>query len=345
MIHDDSIDKEKKLFVSVVIVTFNRSSRIDPCLESLDCQTYPKDNFEVIVVDDGSTDDTAHSARNHEGVRVIRHEVNRGNPSARNTGLKAARGEIIAYIDDDTVADPQWLEYLVQPFETPEVTASGGQTLAYKKDYITERYLSAVGYGNPAPLAFGKSKNPLWRFWIYLINMFATSIPTKFTEVQAVYGCNCAYRTSVLRTIGGFDEDLLANQDTEISTRLRQSGAHIIFAPNAIIHHRHREKLAKLIRQTYRRAEYTRHYYAKENKILPLFPLPLFYIVIAVFLIIFQPIIGAIFIVFGPLVLYIWWPVRAFLDHNLEYFVYGYIQLTLELASILGLVRGKFRSM
>jgi FkbM family methyltransferase len=337
--------KRKLPFVSVVVVTFNRSNRITPCMKSLTRQSYPKDRCEVIVVDDGSTDNTAQIVR-AQGVRVIRHEANQGISAARNTGLAAAKGEIVAYIDDDAVADPHWLEYLVQPFDSSEVTASGGKVFAYKTEYIAERYLSAVGSGNPAPFEFGKSKNPLWRFSIYLKDMFLPiSIATKKTEVQAVFGCNCAYRTSALRAVGGFDETLLADEDTEISTRLRNGGAHIIFTPDAIVHHRHRDDVVKLIRQTYRRSEYTVYYYAKEKKILPIFPLPLLYILTAAYLFIIQPIIGALFIVLGPLVLYSWWPIRAFRYHSLEYLTYGYIQLALELATILGLVRGKFRSM
>ena len=335
--------EQKFPFASVVVVTFNRGDKINPCLEGLKRQAYPKDRYEVIVIDDGSTDDTAELV-GAQGIRVISHEVNRGIPSARNTGLAAARGEVVAYIDDDAIADQDWLKYLVQPFSDPEVTASGGRTFAYKTDHIAERYLSAVEYGNPAPLGFGKSKNPLWRFLVYLKDMFVpVSIATKPTEVQAVFGLNCAYRTSVLRAIGGFDEVLLAAEDAEISTRLRKNGARIIFIPDAIIRHRHRESLDYLIRQTYRRTEHLLYYYAKEKKTLPIFPLPLLYVVIAIVFFGANPVVGLSFVVLGPLVLYSWWPIKAFRNHNFEYLIYGYIQLSLELATVLGLVRGKLR--
>jgi GT2 family glycosyltransferase len=333
-------------FVSIVICTFNRGKLIDACLESLDSQTYPRDRFEVIIVDDGSTDDTSQIAGAHPGVQLIRKDINSGPAAARNTGIAVAKGEIIASIDDDAVADPRWLERLVEPFDAPEVTVAGGRTFAYKTDSLAERYLSAIGSGNPAPLAFGTSNHPLWRFWAYLKSMFSPiSIVAGPTEVQAVYTLNAAYRISALKAVGGFDETLFYDEDSDMATRLRQRGAHIIFIPDAIVHHRHRESLRKLIRQTYRNAENTVRYYAKEKKILPIFPLPLLYIVLAIGAIIIQPMIGGWFIVLGPLVLYGWWPVRAFRTHRLEYFVYGYIQLTLELVSVLGLVRGKFRSM
>ena len=328
-------------FVSVIVITFNRATILKACLESLNDQTYPKDRYEVIVVDDCSKDNTVEVARLY-GAKVISHEVNRGIPSARNTGLAAAKGEITAYIDDDAIADPAWLENLIQPFSDPEVTASGGQTFAFKTEFIAERYLAAGGYGNPAPLAFGKSKNPISRFMVYLKSMFTpVTISAKPIEVQAVFGLNCAFRTSVLRAVGGYDETLLADEDSEISTRLRQSGAHIMFVPDAIIHHRHRERLGYLIRQTYRRSQYTVGYYAKEKKTLPIFPFPLLYITLLLSLTFFSLLTAIIFAVLGPLMLYCWWPIRAIRELHIEYSLYSYIQLALELAAILGMVKGK----
>jgi GT2 family glycosyltransferase len=333
----------KHPFVSVVVVTYNRGDIINSCLKSLKVQDYPKDRYEIIVVDDGSSDNTVKLAH-AQGVKVIQHYANKGIPFARNTGLAAASGELIAYIDDDAVADTKWLEYLVQPFSSPDVVASGGRTYAYKTNRFSERYLEAVGYGNPAPLDFGKSKNPFWRFLVYIKGMFSlvtnATIPT---EVQAVFGLNCAFRTSALREIGGFDETLKADEDSEISTRLRQTGARIIFVPKALIRHRHRESLIQLLSQTYRRAEYTVHYYAKEKKILPMFPFPLFYIVVAAVTSVLWPVIGVIFIILAPVILYGWWVIRGVRENHHEYFIYGYVQLLLELAAVLGMVRGVTR--
>ena len=332
-------------FVSIVVCTFNRGDRLHPCLESLEHQTYPHDRYEVIVVDDASTDDTAQIVRSR-GMRVIRLESNGGAAAARNIGAAAAKGDIIAFIDDDAVADPQWLECLVQPFGASGVSAVGGLILAYKTNYLAERYLSAIGCGNPAPLAFGKSKNPFLRFWAYLGSMFTPIFMEKEPmEVQAVFTANAAYRASLLRSIGGFDEALRYDEDADVSTRLRDRGAHLFFVPAAIVHHRHRESLIKLIRQTYLNAENTLRYYVKEKKVLPIFPLPLFYLALVVCLLIFQPVYGVLFIIFGPLVLYGWWVVRAFREYRFEYLVYGYIQFILESASILGLIRAKIRQL
>jgi GT2 family glycosyltransferase len=333
------------MFVCVVVCTFNRSDRLHPCLDSLEHQTYPRDLFEIIVVDDASTDDTVRIARSRN-VKVIERSANGGAAAARNSGIAAAKGSIISFIDDDAVADPQWLERLIEPLKSSEISAVGGLILAYKTDYLAERYLSAIGSGNPAPLSFGKSKNPLWRFWAYLGSMFKPLfMEKKLMEVQAIFTANAAFQAAALRTVGGFDEKLRYDEDADMSTRLRDRGARFLFVPDAIVYHRHRESLSKLIRQTYRNAENTLRYYAKENKALPVFPLPIFYLVLVVCIIILNPLIGTLFIIFGPLGLYPWWIVRALRERTPEYLIYGYIQLILELTSIFGLIRGKIRQL
>src|SRR5439155_759638 len=98
--------------ISVVVCTYNGGRTSRDCLEGLCCLAYP--DYEVILVDDGSTDDASAVAREFD-VRLIR-TANRGLATARNTGLKAATGEIVAYIDDDAHPDPHWLTYLAATF-------------------------------------------------------------------------------------------------------------------------------------------------------------------------------------------------------------------------------------
>ena len=99
--------------VSVVVCSFNGARTIRDCLDGLCRLDYP--NYEIIVVNDGSTDGTADIARGYP-CRLISTE-NCGLSSARNTGIKEAKGEIIAYLDDDAWPDPHWLTYLVPLFE------------------------------------------------------------------------------------------------------------------------------------------------------------------------------------------------------------------------------------
>ncbi|HXR44765.1 MAG TPA: glycosyltransferase, partial [Pseudolysinimonas sp.] len=109
--------------VSVVVCAYNAADTIDGCLASLGALTYP--DFEVIVVNDGSRDDTGARARRYPGVRVI-DIPNGGLSAARNLGLAEAIGAIVAYTDADVRVDPDWLTYLVQPMLTSAFVGSGG---------------------------------------------------------------------------------------------------------------------------------------------------------------------------------------------------------------------------
>lgn len=331
-------------FVSIVVCTYNRSAFLGPCLESLARQSYPTDRYEVIVVDDASTDATPELLARFPQIRLVRHPHNRGIPTARNSGMNAAHGDIVAYIDDDTVADPEWLAQLIAPYADTSVTAVGGITYAYKGEYIAERYLAANGYGNPAPLAFGASKNPLWRLFVYLKSMFfPIGVATEQTDVQAIYTLNASYRADALRAIGGFDETLLSEEDTDVSIRLRRANARIVFTPDAIIRHRHRESVVALVRQAYHRAENTLRYYEKEGKSLPIFPMPTLYLLGILALLVLRPIVVPAWILVAPVFLYGWWALRAVRERQPEYLAYGYIQLALELASLAGLARATIR--
>ena len=99
---------------------------IDETLTALSRLNYP--DYEVIVVDDGSTDMTAAIARKH-GIRLIQTE-NKGLSNARNLGMEAATGEIVAYIDDDAYPDPDWLKFLAASFMTTDHAGIGGPNLA-----------------------------------------------------------------------------------------------------------------------------------------------------------------------------------------------------------------------
>src|SRR3989475_1743465 len=111
--------------ISVVVCSYNGARTIRDCLNGLEQLAYP--DYEVVVVDDGSTDSTAAIACQYD-YRLIRTE-NRGLSNARNTGLKAATGEIVAYLDDDAYPDPHCLTYLAATFLSTSHVGRGGPTI------------------------------------------------------------------------------------------------------------------------------------------------------------------------------------------------------------------------
>src|SRR5256884_7114034 len=160
--------------ISVVVCSYNGARTIRDCLDGLEQLAYP--DYEVIVVDDGSTDSTAAIACQYD-YRLIRTE-NRGLSNARNTGLKAATGEIVAYIDDDAYPDPHWLTYLAAWFLNTSHAAVGGPNLAPPGD---------------GPIAECIARAPGGPVHVLLSDCEAEPIP----------GRNMAFRKDCLEAVGG----------------------------------------------------------------------------------------------------------------------------------------------
>jgi GT2 family glycosyltransferase len=199
--------------VSVVVCTYNGRRTIRDCMIGLANLQYP--NFEVIVVDDGSTDDTAEIVREYD-VRLVQTE-NRGLSAARNLGIELATGDIIAYTDDDAYPDPHWLYYLAHTFRTTGYMAVGGPNLP------------PPGDGSVAEAVANSPGGPMH---VLLSDHEAEHIP----------GCNMAFRANVLRAIGGFDPQFrTAGDDVDVCWRIQQAGWKVGFHPAALVWH-HRRK-------------------------------------------------------------------------------------------------------
>lgn len=134
--------------VSVVVPTYNRRDALARCLDSLARQTHP--NYEIIVVDDGSTDDTPRLlerfAATHSDLsfRRLRNEPNLGANPSRNRGIREATGSFIALVDNDCVAEPDWLEKLMRGFTSPRVAAVVGRVHSPKPRNIYELTLKGT---------------------------------------------------------------------------------------------------------------------------------------------------------------------------------------------------------
>ena len=207
--------------VSVVVCTYNGERTLSDCLEGLAALDYP--SYEVIVVDDGSTDASALIAAEH-GVRVISTE-NRGLSRARNTGMRAATGEIVAYIDDDARPDPHWLTYLVAAFRRGSDVGVGGPNIAPPGD---------------GPIADCVAAAPGGPIHVLLSDRRAEHIP----------GCNSAFRKEALEAVGGFDPRFrVAGDDVDLCWRLQEYGWSIGFSPAAMVWHHRRNSVRTYWRQ------------------------------------------------------------------------------------------------
>jgi GT2 family glycosyltransferase len=215
--------------VSVVVCAYNAEPTIQECLDAAMRLDYP--DYEVILVNDGSTDATADLVWDYP-VRLISTE-NRGLSSARNTGLEAAEGEIIAYLDSDAYPDPHWLQYLAGTFLNTDVVGVGGPNLPPPGDGAIAECVARAP-GGPAH--------------VLLSDTVAEHIP----------GCNMAFRVSALREIGGFDPRFRsAGDDVDICWRLQDQGWTLGFCPAAVVWHHRRNSIRAYWRQQrgYGRAE------------------------------------------------------------------------------------------
>ncbi len=207
--------------ISVVVCSRNGARTIGDCCRGLKDLDYP--DFEVIVIDDGSTDETAAIA-GQCGFRVVRTE-NRGLSSARNTGMNLATGEIVAYIDDDAYPDPHWLSYLAASFLSTNHAGVGGPNLAPSDD---------------GPVADCVARAPGGPVHVLLSDREAEHIP----------GCNMAFRKQCLEAIGGFDPQFrVAGDDVDVCWRIRDRGWTLGFHPGAVVWHHRRNSVRTYWRQ------------------------------------------------------------------------------------------------
>jgi GT2 family glycosyltransferase len=207
--------------VSVVVCSYNGGRTLEQCLRSLLALDYPE--YEVIVVDDGSTDGTRAILARFPAVRAL-HQANRGLSVARNAGLRAATGSIIAYTDSDCFADPNWLTHLVYQFQRSDAAAVGGPNLTPEDGRLAGCVAAAPGQ----PMHVLES------------DQVAEHIP----------GCNMAFRREALEAINGFDPQYRkAGDDVDVCWRLQQAGYWITFSPGAFVWHHRRQTPRAYLRQ------------------------------------------------------------------------------------------------
>ncbi len=226
----------------MIIPAYNAEDVLPRCLQALEHQTIPQEMYEVIVVDDGSEDNTAALARRY-GAQVLK--LNHGGPAAaRNAGAELARAEIIVFTDADCEPAPDFLERILEPFETPMVHGARGVYRTQQKSLVA-RFIQ---------LEYEERYERIAR------------IEEEQGTVDALDTSYAAYRRDVFLQAGGFDTRYrsAAVEDHELSFRLVQEGHIFRFAPQAAVYHWHVDKMSRYARRKFR-IGYWKAFMAKEH--------------------------------------------------------------------------------
>jgi mycofactocin glycosyltransferase len=208
-------------FVSVVVPARNCERTIGDCLASLLQLDYPRDRLELLVVDNASTDGTSGIIRRYPVCRL--QEPRRSPGAARNRGVEAGSGEIVAFTDADCVVTSGWLRELVGEFETGDVWGAAGEIAAYRPATAAERYVA----------------------------MRRPKLQESVLRRRAPFPgtANVAFRRETFEQIGVFDPLLPTAEDMDFGWRFLDAGLKLSYNPRALVLHRHRDSAWKLFRQ------------------------------------------------------------------------------------------------
>ncbi len=223
-------------YFSVIIPSYNRESEIGALLESLDSQSLAKGEFEVIIVDDGSSDGTEEfvaAFRDHAQIKpVFLQQNHRGPGAARNLGMSSANGQILVFIDSDCIAPPEWLEAIRREFDRdPDLDAFGGRDDA-RDDF--RPLVKAISYSMTSFISTGGMRGGKKK-------RLAKFVPRSF---------NMGLKKELYKKIGGFGA-LRHGQDIEFSNRIIRSGAKVTYIQGAVVYHKRRTSIRKFFRQVF----------------------------------------------------------------------------------------------
>ena len=208
--------------ISVIVPGYNTQGTLGDCLEALLSQTTTQP-YEVIYVDDASTDGSVAVAQRYPEVLLIRLDENRGQAHARNVGMSRARGEIILFTDADCLPAPDWIEAMLRPFADPQIAGAKG--------------------------VYGTRQTSLVARFAQLEYETRYEIMRRQRYIDFIDTYSAGYRREVLERHGGFDASFRIDEDQELSFRLAEAGHKMVFNPEALVYHQHPATLRRYLRR------------------------------------------------------------------------------------------------
>jgi len=187
--------------ISIIIPTYNSSKYIEKCLTAISDNNYPKEKFEIIVIDNGSTDETLSIVHKFTPNSFVYERVNIS--ALRNLGVSKAKGSLVAFIDSDCIISKDWIASAIKIADN------------------NPNNLGAAGYPYSLP------DDPSW-----LERAWDTTVHARRKEKNFLSAGNILMRRSTFIRLGGFDEKMVTGEDYELCQRIRKAGLTIIFSPH-----------------------------------------------------------------------------------------------------------------
>jgi GT2 family glycosyltransferase len=205
--------------ISLYVPVYNDKQYLKKCLDSVLTQTYPVD--EIILIDDGSTRNLGEIISNYP-VKIITHKKNKGIAAARNTALKNAKNNLLASLDADTAASPNWLENLIKQIKRKNVAGAGGKLIETNKKGLANK----------------------WR----TIHMRQSWGDKTLKNPPFLYGNNCLYKKNILEKIGGYNDKYKTNyEDYAISKKIMKNHYQLIYTPSATTYHYRKDTITTVL--------------------------------------------------------------------------------------------------
>jgi cellulose synthase/poly-beta-1,6-N-acetylglucosamine synthase-like glycosyltransferase len=229
--------------ISVIIPTRNEKT-IEENLESLLNQNY-SGRYEIIVVDDGSTDDTRERIKKFKKVKLIE-QKHKGPAAARNLGVKNSKGDIVLFLDSDAVPDKNWLKHMISPFKDKKIVGVSGTYRTLNKNSLIARF---AGY------EIDERHDKL----------------SKEKTIDFIGSFSAGYRKNVFLEFGGFDESfsMPSGEDPELSFKISNAGLKMVFQPKAFVYHKHPDTIWRYLKQKFWRGYWRVLLYKKHiNKLM-----------------------------------------------------------------------------
>ncbi len=211
--------------LAIAIPCFNAGHYLPFLLDSITLQTHPPD--EVIVVDDGSTDNLRQIVSRYGWTTFVSHERNRGIGFSRNTALQRASSDIILFVDADAILHPDLLRILVSGYTNDQIAGIGGCGIERIQLSRSDRWRAAF--------------------------LFQTWGSRTISNVPFLFGLVCSYRRKILQKLGGFDPFFKGSgEDVDMGYRIQKAGYHLSYIPNAIVFHIRKDNPRSIRNMTYR---------------------------------------------------------------------------------------------